>query len=79
MSVKRKVGNSLMKSKVLPLKREKLKKNAFHKFCDETSLPGWSYLNHEISLIWKMLWIIFLIAICGLSVYVLVMFIKKKS
>jgi hypothetical protein len=72
MSLKRKLGNNLIKTEASPRKREKLKANAFCKFCGETSLPGWAYLNHEMSKPWKVLWIIFLIAVCGISINVLV-------
>jgi hypothetical protein len=79
MPVKRKGENNLMKSKDFPLRREKVKNNAFCKFCKETSLPGWAYLNREMNKLWKMVWIVFLIAICGASIYVLVNIFKFYS
>jgi hypothetical protein len=39
------------------------------KFCNETSLPGWAYLNRDIPKLWKALWALFLIAILIISVY----------
>jgi hypothetical protein len=43
-------------------------KNSFAKFCNETSLPGWAYLNRDIPKIWKALWAAFLMAILIISV-----------
>jgi hypothetical protein len=43
--------------------------NSFAKFCDETSLPGWAYLNRDIPKVWKALWGAFLIFILMISVY----------
>ena len=45
--------------------------NGFFKFCQETSLPGWSYLNYEMIKFWKIIWIIFLFFVICLSVFVL--------
>jgi hypothetical protein len=61
-----------MKTRIETEQYKNLKNGGFSKFCNETSLPGWSYLNHEMSQIWKVLWIIFLIIIVILSGYVLV-------
>jgi hypothetical protein len=44
--------------------------NGFSKFCQETSLPGWSYLNSDISKVWKLLWIFFLCSAICHSAYV---------
>ena len=68
----RRLNNKVMTNKVFPIPKEKLKDNVLHKFCGETSLPGWPYLNREMSQVWKMIWIVFLLAACGTSVYVLV-------
>ena len=68
----RRLNNKVMTNKVFPIPKEKLKDNVLHKFCGETSLPGWPYLNREMSQVWKMIWILFLLAACGTSVYVLV-------
>ena len=45
---------------------------AFTKFCDETSLHGLPYLNREMSKTWKMIWILFILAIWIVSSYVIV-------
>jgi hypothetical protein len=42
----------------------------FSKFCSETSLPGWSYLNHRMNQFWKIIWIIFLCFVVANSIYV---------
>ncbi len=72
MNVITRLRNTLFKTKVCPMTPEKLEDNVFYKFCDETSLPGWQYLNREMNKVWKMIWIVFLVAACGTSVYVLV-------
>ncbi len=38
------------------------------KFCNETSLPGWAYLNRDIPKMWKAIWAIFLMVILIISV-----------
>ncbi len=50
-----------------------IEKRTFFKFCSETSLHGWRYLNvGEMSLPWKMIWLIFLLVVSFVSVYVIV-------
>jgi hypothetical protein len=66
-----------MKTKINPEKSEKIEKNVFSKFCQETSLHGWSYLDREKSKVWKGLWFIFLLIIIVLSGYVLVINTKQ--
>jgi hypothetical protein len=61
-----------MTTKIQTKKSEIQNKKGFSKFCQETSLPGWSYLNYEMSRFWKVLWIVFLCLIIGISVYVIV-------
>jgi hypothetical protein len=61
-----------MKTKIGTEQSKKLKNEGFSKFCNETSLPGWAYLKREMSHLWKVLWIIFLIIIVILSGFVLV-------
>jgi hypothetical protein len=45
--------------------------NGFHKFCLETGLHGWSYLIRDMSKPWKIVWFIFLLMVCFISLYVL--------
>jgi hypothetical protein len=61
-----------MRTKIETEKSRKMEKSGFSKFCEETSLPGWPYLNYEMSKLWKLLWIIFLCIVVVVSVYVLV-------
>ncbi len=61
-----------MKSKIGTEQSKNLKNEGFSKFCNETSLPGWSYLKREMSQMWKFLWMVFLIIIVILSGFVLV-------
>jgi hypothetical protein len=61
-----------MRTKIETENSRKMEKCGFSKFCEETSLPGWSYLNYEMSKLWKLLWIIFLCIVVVVSVYVLV-------
>jgi hypothetical protein len=61
-----------MTTKIQPKISSEEKKIGFSKFCEETSLPGWSYLNHDMSKFWKVLWIVFLCLIIAISVYVIV-------
>ncbi len=61
-----------MKTKIETEQSQNLKNEGFSKFCNETSLPGWAYLNREMSHLWKVLWIVFLIIIVILSGFVLV-------
>jgi len=35
-------------------------------------ITGWPYLIREMNTVWRMIWIIFLMAACGTSVYALV-------
>lgn len=77
MDVMTRLKNTLFKTKVCPMRPEKLEDNVFYKFCDETSLPGWPYLIREMNTVWKIIWIVFLVAACGTSVYVLVKIIFK--
>jgi hypothetical protein len=49
----------------------------FLKFCDETSLHGWSYLNHKMNKVWKIIWILFIFLIIGTSIYVIEINIKS--
>jgi hypothetical protein len=61
-----------MKTKIGTEQSKNLKNEGFSKFCNETSLPGWAYLQREMSHLWNVLWIIFLIIIVILSGFVLV-------
>ncbi len=61
------------------MKKKDGKENVFHKFCGETSLPGWPYLNRKMSKVWRVIWIIFLIATCAISIYVLVITTMKAT
>jgi len=38
----------------------------------DASLHGWPYLNRDVGNIWRTIWIIFIIIVCGLSVFVIV-------
>jgi hypothetical protein len=38
----------------------------------DASLHGWPYLNRDVGNVWRTIWIIFLIIVCGLSVFVIV-------
>jgi hypothetical protein len=42
-------------------------KEAFSLFCKETSLHGWSYFNHEMSVIWKLFLAAFLVLVAVAS------------
>ena len=54
--------------------KNKVTIQAFCRFCNETSLPGLPYLNREMSKPWKLLWVLFLIAIYISSSYVFVFY-----
>ncbi len=69
MDVIRRISDKLMKIKVFPMTKQD---NVFHKFCSETSLPGWPYLNREMSQVWRLIWVSFLLTACATSVYALV-------
>jgi hypothetical protein len=65
----------MSQTKVKPFKEDEEveeDESAFFKFCGETSLHGWPYFNREMSLVWRTIWILFVIVICGTSVFVLV-------
>ena len=49
----------------------------FEIFCEETSLHGWSYLNNKMNKFWKMIWMLFIFLIIGISIYVIEMNIKN--
>jgi hypothetical protein len=49
----------------------------FDIFCEETSLHGWSYLNNKMNKFWKMIWMLFIFLIIGISIYVIEMNIKN--
>jgi hypothetical protein len=66
-----------MTTKINTEKQQKMANNGFSKFCEETSLPGWSYLNHEMSKVWKILWILFLFFLTLLSVFVVLVNIQQ--
>ena len=72
MVITRRFRNKWARSNVFLIKKKELTENVFHKFCGETSLPGWPYLNRKMSKVLRVIWIIFLIATCGISIYVLV-------
>ena len=66
-----------MKTKIGNENSDEKDKKGFSKFCEETSLPGWSYLNFDICKFWKLLWIIFLcLAVC-LSVLVVIVNVQQ--
>ena len=54
--------------------RNKVTIQAFCRFCNETSLPGLPYLNREMGKPWKLIWVLFLIAIYISSSYVFVFY-----
>jgi hypothetical protein len=51
--------------------------SSFSKFCKETSLHGWHYFNHEMSRLWKTIWILFLCCVIGISALVLVINVRQ--
>jgi hypothetical protein len=67
----------LSSGKVETEKHPNPKKKGFSKFCAESSLHGWSYLNHEMNQFWKILWILFLFLIVIMSVVVVVENVQK--
>ena len=72
MVIRRRFGTKWTKRNVFLVKKKGLTENVFYKFCCETSLPGWPYLNRQMSKVWKVIWIFFLIATCGISIHFLV-------
>ncbi len=64
-------------TEVKPFAIKNEKKEWFVKFCNETSLHGWPYFNYEMGKFWKLIWFLFLLAICILSVFVIVMNIQQ--
>ena len=42
----------------------------FSKFCNETTLHGLTYLNHKMSKVWKVFWIVFLCIIFCAATFV---------
>jgi hypothetical protein len=68
--IKRIKPDTLVKANPLEMKE-------FSKFCEETSLHGWSYLNHKMTKIWKIIWMFFILLIIGTSTYVIEINIKS--
>ena len=73
-SVSEKVNSkSKMTPRVKPEENEIISstsKSNFAKFCKDTSLHGWSYLNHsKMPKVWKFFWSTFLMIIVLLSVF----------
>ena len=73
-SVCEKVNNKCkMTQRIKPEENERISsssKSNFAKFCKDTSLHGWSYLNHsKMPKVWKFFWSTFLIIIVLLSVF----------
>ncbi len=54
-----------------------MKIHAFSKFCNETSLHGLPYLIKEMSIPWKIIWILFMLAICSISTYIIIINAKQ--
>jgi hypothetical protein len=61
----------------IPVEANPSEMKSFSKFCNETSLHGWAYLNYNMNKIWKITWILFIFLIIGTSVLVIEMNIRN--